>query len=142
MLAALVIDMPEKCEDCPLALEVAEEYNTNICRGCEKYTVNSDSKRRPKQCPLKPMPISLIDFIKGFAERKNPRDKVFLEWNWLNEGSDEEYSFEGTPEEFVEKYTKDYDCLDSITLDEVNAIKIVNYGTRSWTRIDILIERE
>ena len=91
------------------------------------------------------MLISLIDFIKGYAERKNPKDKVLLEWNWLDDGPDEEYSFEGTPEEFVEKYTEDYDCLDGIMLDDVYAIKIVNYGSKGtlrWTRIAILIERE
>lgn len=91
------------------------------------------------------MAKSLIDFIQEYAERNNPKDKVLLEWNWEDEGNDEEYSFEGTPEEFVEKYSKDYDCLDGVTVDDVNAIKIVNYGYGNgglrWTRIAILIER-
>ena len=53
--AILVIDMPKACEECPLSLET-EKANTNICRGCEKYSFNPDSNRKPDWCPLKEMP--------------------------------------------------------------------------------------
>lgn len=49
--AILVIDMPKACEDCPLSLDTEKE-NTNLCRGCEKYSFNPDSRSRPDWCPL------------------------------------------------------------------------------------------
>lgn len=53
MKAILVIDNPKNCEECPLSLEIKGQYNTNICRGCDGYRVNLDSKKKPQWCPLK-----------------------------------------------------------------------------------------
>ena len=47
MKAILVIDMPEKCEDCPLT-----EWAGSYCRLIGMF-VNDE---RPSWCPLKPMP--------------------------------------------------------------------------------------
>ena len=56
--AVLVMEMPERCEECPLQLEVENEkgieLGTNICRGLGKY--NKDSGKKPDWCPLRPMP--------------------------------------------------------------------------------------
>ena len=86
----------------------------------------------------------LIDFIKEYAERNNSKDKVILTWMWEEEGEDEEYSFEGTPEDFVDKYTNDYDCIEGFTLDDVTSLTIKNYGafgTLRWSEIFIEIYR-
>lgn len=52
----LVIDTPKCCEECPLELDVAGKVGANICRGCEKYSFNPDSKKKPDWCPLKEVP--------------------------------------------------------------------------------------
>lgn len=69
--AVLVMDMPDKCEECPLELCIEGQFNANICRGYEKYRVNSDSKKRPDWCPLKPLPEKdeLVD-LKIMEENK------------------------------------------------------------------------
>ena len=84
--------------------------------------------------------MSLIDFIKEYANRKNSTTKVFLEWFWVDEGIDEEYSFEGLPSEFVEKYTEHYDCIDGFDIFNIHEIKIVNEGIRSQIYIEIVSE--
>ena len=84
--------------------------------------------------------MNLIEFIKQYADRKNAFTEVVLEWFWVGEGIDEEYCFEGTPSEFVEKYTKDYDCLDGLDIFDIHEIKIVNEGIRSRIFIEIVRE--
>ena len=49
----LIIDTPKCCEECPLELDVDGKVGANICRGCEKYSYNPDSKKKPEWCPLK-----------------------------------------------------------------------------------------
>ena len=51
----LIIDTPKCCAECPLELDVDGKAGTNICRGCEKYSFNPDSKKKPEWCPLKEM---------------------------------------------------------------------------------------
>lgn len=51
----LIIDTPNCCEECPLELDVDGKMGANICRGCEKYSYNPDSKKKPEWCPLKEM---------------------------------------------------------------------------------------
>lgn len=51
----LIIDTPKCCEECPLELDVDGKVGANICRGCEKYSYNPDSKKKPEWCPLKEM---------------------------------------------------------------------------------------
>ena len=82
--------------------------------------------------------ISIIDFIKMYI----PLDrctKVYFQWIWKDEslGVDEEYSFEGTPSEFVEKYTEHYDCLDGLELDDFHLLKVVKDGWRIKICIDL-----
>lgn len=55
----LVLDTPENCTECPLELDVDGKYNTNICRGCQKYSFNPDSNNKPGWCPLKELPPKL-----------------------------------------------------------------------------------
>lgn len=51
----LIIDTPKCCEECPLELDVDGKVGANLCRGCEKYSYNPDSKKKPEWCPLKEM---------------------------------------------------------------------------------------
>ncbi len=84
--------------------------------------------------------MNLIEFIKEYANRKNAFTKVLLEFFWIDEGIDEEYCFEGTPSEFVNKYTKDYDCIDGLDIFDVSELKITNDGLRSQIYIKIIRE--
>lgn len=84
--------------------------------------------------------MNLIEFIKQYADRKNAFTKVILEWYWVDDGIDEEYCFEGTPSEFVERYTKDYDCIDGLDVFGVHELKIINEGLRSQIYIEIVKE--
>lgn len=51
MKATLVIDMPSKCEECPLHYRKRQ----GIYR-CEMTHKNVDIKSKPSWCPLKPLP--------------------------------------------------------------------------------------
>ena len=84
--------------------------------------------------------MNLIEFIKGYADRKNAFAQVVLEWYWVDEGIDEEYCFEGTPSEFVEHYSKDYDCIDGFDIFDVHKMEIINDGLRSRIYIEIVRE--
>ena len=84
--------------------------------------------------------MTLIEFIKKYADRKNAFTKVILEFFWLDDGIDEEYCFEGLPSEFIEKYTKDYDCLDDVDIFGVTELSIKNEGLRSTIYISIVKE--
>lgn len=81
----------------------------------------------------------LIDFVKQYGEHKDKLTKVFLWWFWKDDPSndDEEYSFEGSPSDFIEKYTEHYDCIDGYTFDDVSEIKVENIGCRTEIRIFI-----
>ena len=59
--------------------------------------------------------MNLIKFINEYANRKNAFTKVVLEFFWKDDGIDEDYCFEGTPSEFVDRYTKDY----TVALEEI-----------------------
>lgn len=84
--------------------------------------------------------LTLIEFIKQYTGRRNATTKVFLEWYWVDSGIDEEYCFEGSPDEFVEHYSKDYDCIDGFDFFDVHELKIVNDGIRSRIFIEIVRE--
>lgn len=58
--AALIIDMPERCEECPLAFGVEGQEGANICRGCQKYSFNPDTTQMPDWCPLVPVPEKVL----------------------------------------------------------------------------------
>lgn len=81
--------------------------------------------------------MNLIEFIKEYANRKNAFTDVTLEFNWNGSGIDEEYCFEGKPSEFVERYTRDYDCLNGMDIFNVYKLKITNDGLRSQIYIEI-----
>lgn len=84
--------------------------------------------------------MKLIELIKEYANRKNSTTKVVLEWYWIDKGIDEEYCFEGLPSEFIEKYTRDYDCIDGFDIFDVHELKITNEGIRSQIYIEIVRE--
>lgn len=75
--------------------------------------------------------MTLIDLIRLYANsNKNSFTKVILEWFWVDTGTiDEEYSFEGTPCEFIEKYTEHYDCIDGYDICSVHELKIIKDGS-------------
>ena len=53
--AILVLDMPEKCEDCQLAEKQSGEYW--YCNALHNYTSFIDfNEKKPSNCPLRPMP--------------------------------------------------------------------------------------
>lgn len=82
----------------------------------------------------------LIDFIKQLTENKDRHITVFLEWFWVSDGIDEEYSFEGSPEEFVEKYTEHYDCIEGFDIYDVFDLEVKNEGWRTSVYINIVRE--
>lgn len=84
--------------------------------------------------------MEIIELIKEYANRKNSTTKVVLEWYWIEDGIDEEYCFEGLPSEFIEKYTRDYDCIDGFDIFDVYNLKIINKGIRSEIYIEIVHE--
>ena len=84
--------------------------------------------------------MNLILFINEYANRKNDTTKVVFEFFWMDEGIDEEYCFEGRPSEFVEKYTKDYYCIDGVDIFDVHELKISNDGLCSTIYISIVRE--
>lgn len=69
--------------------------------------------------------MKIVDFIKRYAERPYIKTDIRFLWSWTDTGIDEEYSFEGSAVEFVEKYTKDYDCLASYELDDLYLLIVV-----------------
>lgn len=81
--------------------------------------------------------MTLIDFIKEYANRKNAFTDVTLKFNWNDTGIDEEYCFEGKPDEFVERYTKDYDCIKGLDIFNVYKLAVTNNGLRSRIYIEI-----
>lgn len=70
--------------------------------------------------------MTLIEFIREYANRKNAFVNVILEFYWLDTGIDEEYCFEGKPFEFIEHYTKDYDCIQDVDVLDVHELKITD----------------
>ena len=56
--------------------------------------------------------MKLIEFVKEYVADRDKTTQVILDWIWEEEGIDEEYSFDGSPSEFIENYTRDYDCID------------------------------
>lgn len=72
--------------------------------------------------------MTLIEFVKYFHNRY-PNTKIDFKWFWIEEDGtkeDEEYSFLGNSEEFLEKYYDpgDYDCLEDVTLAELGVFKV------------------
>ena len=53
MKAILVINMPQTCWECPC------EYDSLACKA--KAGIRPDYDERPKECPLKPIPINETD---------------------------------------------------------------------------------
>ena len=84
--------------------------------------------------------MNLIKFIHEYANRKNAFTKVVLEFFWKDDGIDEDYCFEGTPSEFVDRYTKDYDCIRGLDIFDVHELKITNEGLRSQIYIEVIRE--
>lgn len=76
----------------------------------------------------------LLDFVGLFVTMGNSVN-VVLDWIWEHSESDpngkpmkdEEYSFEGLPEDFIDYYTEFYDNLDGFTIFDVNVIHITTY---------------
>ena len=71
--AILVIDTPENCEECPLMFEVEGKEGANICRGCQKYSFNTDASKKPEWCPL-------ISQSAAVRQRKNVYKKILPEY--------------------------------------------------------------
>ena len=70
--AVLVMDMPEKCLDCPFCFEIDEgvdacwmitidSYDNDLCRNIEEDYCQC----KPDWCPLKPMPEKKEKVVKG-----------------------------------------------------------------------------
>lgn len=79
--------------------------------------------------------MSIIGFIRMF-EDEHPEVKIIFEWYWLDDGIDEEYSFEGVPEEFLDKYTIEYDCLDAYYLDDLSEFSFDRRDNKLYMRLD------
>ena len=81
--------------------------------------------------------MDIKEFIKTFLEN-NDYTNIILQWEWMDDGIDEEYSFEGCPSDFLNYYTKHYDCIDDMTLFDVAVFKIENVGCRTFIWIEIV----
>ena len=55
MKAILVIEMPNECWECPMHIDGVDDENEEIMV-CKAKARESDYGKRPKWCPLKPMP--------------------------------------------------------------------------------------
>lgn len=77
--------------------------------------------------------MQLIDFIKEFSDKDSV--SVCLDFLWEDSGLDENLCFEGTPNEFVENYTNNYDCIKGLEVSEVYELTI----KRIACRLDIFI---
>lgn len=71
--------------------------------------------------------ISIKDFVKMIYD-EGYTAKIVFEWNWIGDGLDDEYSFEGTPAAFLKKYNDEYDCIDNYCIDDLSVLKMENYG--------------
>lgn len=83
MKAILVMEMPEKCQECPMEMDVADTsgnlWNGNICRGCGKGNV--DRCQKPDWCPLVPMPKRKEEIPLKEAIRHPYKNGFFCGWN-------------------------------------------------------------
>lgn len=52
----LVIDTPKNCEGCPLHHFVLDEVLNEWFVSCQLDTFIDEDKKRPSQCPLRPLP--------------------------------------------------------------------------------------
>lgn len=52
----LVIDTPKNCEGCPLHRFVLDEILDEWFVNCQLNTFIDEDKKRPSQCPLRPLP--------------------------------------------------------------------------------------
>lgn len=78
MKAILVIDMPNKCEECPLHYRKRQE----IYR-CEMTHKNIRLNSKPSWCPLKPLPPKLDanDWHRMFSGLFSEREAKGHGWN-------------------------------------------------------------
>ena len=86
--------------------------------------------------------MKIIDFLKEYADRRNGLTKVVLKWYWVDEGIDEIYCFEGSPSEYIEKYTQVNFRADSLDVFDVHEMKIINKGVRSKIYIEIVAQTD
>ena len=84
--------------------------------------------------------MKLIEFVKEYVADRDKTTQVILDWIWEEEGIDEEYSFDGSPSEFIENYTRDYDCIDDFDIFDVQELSITNKGIRSKIYIKVVRE--
>ena len=78
--------------------------------------------------------LEIIDFVKMFC----PYTRVEFIWYWREDGDlkeDDEYSFEGSRDGFIEKYTVDYDCIDGFTLADLGGIDMEYVGLAQVQRV-------
>ncbi|MED9905267.1 MAG: hypothetical protein UFG06_13940 [Lachnospiraceae bacterium] len=54
--AVLVMDMPEKCNECCLSYPVEDKVERILCRGCAEYHSTTDFTKKPDWCPLRELP--------------------------------------------------------------------------------------
>ena len=69
MKAVLVIDMPSVCDECRLHLESSGGQYRRFCVAKNEISVG---KKKPKWCPLKPLPNEFGDDIE---------DQYAIGWN-------------------------------------------------------------
>ncbi len=82
--------------------------------------------------------LSLMDFIKLFL-REETDTHILLDWIWEDGEDDQEYGFDGTPEEFIENYTRSYDILGEYDISNVSELHIERHGCKN--EIHIVIQK-
>lgn len=70
--------------------------------------------------------LSIFDFVRMYQDKYYDRVHIIFEWEWIDAGIDEEYSFDGIPSEFIEKYTFHYSILDGLDIDDLHLLQINN----------------
>ena len=80
MKAILVIDMPSVCDECRLHLESSGGQYRRFCVAKNEISVG---KKKPKWCPLKPLPPKLDanDWHRMFSGLFSEREAKGYGWN-------------------------------------------------------------
>ena len=69
--AVLVMDMPERCDKCPLLLKIPQKDGLALClarptNGQEEYNPKREKSWRPDWCPLRELPEKMPDLEHGY----------------------------------------------------------------------------
>lgn len=72
--------------------------------------------------------MGIIEFVKMYSDILHGRVIVSFVWSFERCGMDSEYSYLGDAEDFIRKYTDEYDALDGLSLEDLAYLDIHRIG--------------